>query len=410
MQWFIFQPFPGTHLYNFCKENDLLIPGFIPDSYVSFQPSIKLTHITPEELKKCIFDLMNLQEELQGYNWVETFRESNETVVDIRPYRAGDEYQIMDLYNQTFIKSYDMNYWQWYIQNPEGDHHTIVAASNRENIVAAHTTFPLRFWYQENEYSFIQTLNFRLSVWEKAGLQKFNGQKENYPLAYEFVTKKEFPVEYRDFVEEGQLPDPIELVEYDYTPIRKINKLRKNISPQPRALGVRVKHCVDKRLYPVKKIDRYDVQADQLWQECQSDFSMAIVRNAKYLNWRYVDRPGIAYLNVGVYRQQKLRGWAVLRVIGEVGYLVDWLVPTKEIHLAEILLRNVENSAYLGGAKYLDVWFPPAFPQYAFFQEHGYAEIETNTTLFAHILDTNRIDSRIIENEWYYTMGDSEAY
>ncbi|RMH73764.1 MAG: radical SAM protein [Gemmatimonadetes bacterium] len=119
LQWFIYQPYPGTILYNICKENDLLLPGYT-SSYISLRPGIKLTHITREEFQQCMEDFMALQREQQGYDWLDIAAQSNETLVNVRYATEEERYDIMDLYNQTFQRDHGINRWEWFRRNPEG--------------------------------------------------------------------------------------------------------------------------------------------------------------------------------------------------------------------------------------------------------------------------------------------------
>ena len=90
--------------------------------------------------------------------------------------------------------------------------------------------------------------------------------------------------------------------------------------PRPAAwaagLGVRATSAVrewlsEPAVFETRTIDRFDTRHDELWRSVAQQFPCAIVRDASYLNWKYVEQPGQRFVRVDVMERDGLRGTAV---------------------------------------------------------------------------------------------------
>ena len=64
----------------------------------------------------------------------------------------------------------------------------------------------------------------------------------------------------------------------------------------------------------LRAIERFDGACDDLWQALAPGRTVTAVRDADYMNWRYVDRPGCRYCRLGAYRGERLDGVIVFRM------------------------------------------------------------------------------------------------
>jgi NADP-dependent 3-hydroxy acid dehydrogenase YdfG/acyl carrier protein len=81
-------------------------------------------------------------------------------------------------------------------------------------------------------------------------------------------------------------------------------------------LGVRASSAVREWLsepaaFEARTIDRFDTRHDELWRSVARQFPCAVVRDASYLNWKYVEQPGQCFVRVDVTEGDRLRGTAV---------------------------------------------------------------------------------------------------
>ncbi len=62
----------------------------------------------------------------------------------------------------------------------------------------------------------------------------------------------------------------------------------------------------------VHEVDRFGARHDELWARVARDMECAVVRDASYLNWKYVEQPGQDFLRLEVVEGETARGVAVL--------------------------------------------------------------------------------------------------
>jgi FkbH-like protein len=86
--------------------------------------------------------------------------------------------------------------------------------------------------------------------------------------------------------------------------------------------------------FTTRPVDRFDARHDALWRSTSRDLHCAVVRDAPYLNWKYVEQPGQHFARFDVMHGNDLRGVAVwmLREPDSVykyrrAFLVDLVAP-----------------------------------------------------------------------------------
>ncbi len=76
-------------------------------------------------------------------------------------------------------------------------------------------------------------------------------------------------------------------------------------------------------------VNRWGDDADILWEELQHDIAPAAVRNTRYLNWKYVDQPGMNFVGFMGYRDGRPVGYLILRPLPHRGVVVDLMFSPK---------------------------------------------------------------------------------
>jgi acyl carrier protein len=96
-------------------------------------------------------------------------------------------------------------------------------------------------------------------------------------------------------------------------------------------------------------VDRFAERHDVLWADASSEVRCGVVRDASYLNWKYVDQPGQQFLRLELFDGQALRGVAVwmFRDADAVyryrrAFLVDLVAPFGD---EAVLVRVVKAAA-----------------------------------------------------------------
>lgn len=79
----------------------------------------------------------------------------------------------------------------------------------------------------------------------------------------------------------------------------------------------------------IKSINRFERDYDGLWEKIGLQIPIGTNRNAEYMNWRYIDKPGEHYSRYGLYENGNLKGIVIFTLKnkhgGKIGYLMEVL-------------------------------------------------------------------------------------
>lgn len=77
--------------------------------------------------------------------------------------------------------------------------------------------------------------------------------------------------------------------------------------------------CLKKAVMPkgieIDEINNFSEEADLFWKEIEHFYKIAVPRNRAYLSWKYDKQPGTRYVKFRVTRDNKICGYAVVRVV-----------------------------------------------------------------------------------------------
>jgi hypothetical protein len=158
----------------------------------------------------------------------------------------------------------------------------------------------------------------------------------------------------------------------------------------------------------VERLERFDEQALWLFERCAPRFSCAVVRDAAWLTWRYLEPPRGAAQCLGVRDDGGvLRGLAVLARAQLAGHdlevLVDWLVPEEEPEVGRALV----DAARARARAELATWIPERSAWVARFQEWG-ARVHPTPWRMAARSFVPRVDAAWLALDGWFTLGDSD--
>ena len=93
--------------------------------------------------------------------------------------------------------------------------------------------------------------------------------------------------------------------------------------------------------------DRFGDAHDDLWERVKAHYPCAVVRNASYLNWKYVEQPGQDFIRLDIRRNGELVAAAVLLVREpdsvyryRRGLIVDLVLPGADREIVWATLRG----------------------------------------------------------------------
>ena len=163
------------------------------------------------------------------------------------------------------------------------------------------------------------------------------------------------------------------------------------------------------------RLEGFDGRCDVLWERSRRDDLAMVIRNRRYLQWRYSDRPDAKYSVFGVEHGSELMGILVARVTARNGlrwgYLVDFLVARDSADnilamLIQAALEDLRRSGVAAASCYAS---EPRCR--AILRRHGFFRAPQRDPIHLSLrANRQRPDLREFESppRWYITMGDGD--
>lgn len=163
----------------------------------------------------------------------------------------------------------------------------------------------------------------------------------------------------------------------------------------------------------VELLARFDDEVSALYERCARAWGAGVVRDAAYLNWRFVEHPRFRYPIFAVRGpRRELLGCAVyrhaMRPFPNAGLIMDWLVPEEAPEVGELLREALLAQARADGAQVLVGVFPDWTPWNPRFQEWGFG-VHTSDYLLIGIVQDPRYDTWWLREHWWYQLAELDV-
>lgn len=136
-----------------------------------------------------------------------------------------------------------------------------------------------------------------------------------------------------------------------------------------------------------------------------------VVRDAAFLNWRYMARPDVHYLAHGVFRGEELAGYCVLKLYRWettlFGHFVDLFVVPGDVEAGRLLLGGGLRELHGHGCGLVNLWMQGSLFFQNLLREHGFAEVSSRPLICRFGKTSERLRPRLTPENWYFTMGDT---
>lgn len=116
----------------------------------------------------------------------------------------------------------------------------------------------------------------------------------------------------------------------------------------------------------------FDDRVDVFSQRALAPFDYALVRDRRWLNWRYCDERGGGFEVRIAEDGGELAGYSVTRVSEERGYLIDLLALPGRLDVASDLVRDARGRLRDRGTVGIDAWMPKRHPYRALLRALGF--------------------------------------
>lgn len=166
-----------------------------------------------------------------------------------------------------------------------------------------------------------------------------------------------------------------------------------------------------------RRIAGFDARHDALWDAMASTVHCATVRDAAYLNWKYVDRPGADFILLEVSEGERVVAVCVLMVVPPDagypyprGFIVDLVAALDDPRRIDGVLAHAIAALQAAGARTATFYLAhPALERHLL--AFGFIPRGARHRLLvsAGDADADSVRTLLDAGNWFVTMGDSDA-
>jgi len=111
------------------------------------------------------------------------------------------------------------------------------------------------------------------------------------------------------------------------------------------------------RGFDVERVERFDRETDEFWERVRADYPFVMVRDSKYLNWRFADSP-TPYRSWIVRRNGAMAGFlvALLSPAESAGYVLELFTGREDRASAWCLVRSCFRDLLDEGVRMIYTW------------------------------------------------------
>lgn len=353
----------------------------------------------------------------------------------MRSFRAGDETRIIELFEHTFGRTMgpteSARHWEWEFRgNPSGKT-AILLAESAGVLAAQYAVMPLALLLEGRVHyaalSLDTATDFRhrgKGLFPRLAKQLYSElATEGHAAVFGFPNRQSAPSFFHklDWVELA--PFPLLLKPLPGT-VGKVLRSRgaggRMVSPLGEAVSALMRR--GPRPIPaglsVEDVPRIPGDSDDLWERACIGKRIAVVRNRRYLEWRFVERPENRYRIQAMREAGRLVGLLVTLVENRAslrnGFVMEMLCEESRADVAGALVSLAETSLSRDGAELLSALMYPGTVAYRALRAAGFYMIphrffpqEIHFGVRALAPGT---DLRVLHepSSWYITWGDSD--
>ena len=159
-------------------------------------------------------------------------------------------------------------------------------------------------------------------------------------------------------------------------------------------------------------VRRFDGRSDQLWERMADRFAIAVKRDARYLNWKYIEPPHVRYTAALLRRGDAVDGYVVYRHLrepqGRVTQIVDLLADPGDERGIKTQLRWVDREARVADSDKIRCYVTHAAFRRVL-RRSGYFMVKSgiDLTVKVNALSPPK-DFAQSTDHWHFTLGDGE--
>lgn len=342
----------------------------------------------------------------------------------IRAYREGDEKQMLELRKIAISETRDSQWWQWmYRDGPAGPAYVMLAEA-KQKIVGQHAVMPVRLKIMDqvtkggHGFDLMVHPEYRhQGIFRTLGteLAKSSGVRGR-SLSFGSPNDQSRPgfIKWLQDIDICEVPSLVKIIDWG-----NVFKSRYGIPAFAGNLLGFVREHMTRRISPsrnagveIEQVSSFDERIDKFWLKASQIKGIMVVKDMKYLNWRYVAKPGNEYRIFVAKRQLEIAGYIVLKMEKggqNRGFIVDLLALPGAETVAEVLITKAIRYLKSEGAAMIFCTMMLDAPYYGILRKLGFMR-RPGGRLNVRIFDQN-ISKEFVANpgNWYYVAGDDDS-
>ena len=340
---------------------------------------------------------------LGGESWLEARKDGYR----IRPYRDGDEEEILRLFNIAFTPPRSLDHWNWkYRRNPHGNLRISTAKTRSGELVAQYCAYPIRWRRAQPGHSATTLVCHQVGDTMTAASHRHVGRG---PTSLLSRTARHF---YARFCA-GEVA-----FNYGFN-TGNIQRFSQLFVGAKKVWDIEILSCAAERLrlppeksaLRVSRTCQLDSAFDELFERSAPAFGLLVERDQRYLRWRYLECPDREYAFYRVDRNQDLVGWSVFRRDGDRLVWGDALFDPEAPEAVQVLLDHALGGGGESRPARVEAWFS-SHPRWwsdlvteLGFQRHP--EPQGLGMVYVPFLES---PGEELESGYYMSMGDSDLF
>lgn len=352
-----------------------------------------------------------------------------------RPYQPGDERQIQELFRLVFEKEMGKTesklHWEWeFKDNPSGPAEILLAVDG-DRIVGHYAVIPQRFKIRDRRI--MATLSLDTMVHPD-----YQGQRIFTRLAadsYEQIARKGMPMTY-GFPNKNSIHGIVNKLNWEEIAVLPV--LQKTIDSEKvisRALGsrlagkagsllmgkkrVRAEPPTEGKEWRIERITSFGLEFDEIFERGAASMDVILVRDSRYLNWRFIQKPENDYECFCISGPKGIYGYIVFKIDEKFdfnsAFIMDYFSRGDEPHLDGRLISWGTDYLNYRGVDIIVVAMFSHIPYFRFFRKRGYFRIPRRLfpkdIHFCARKNADDIDFELLRRKrsWYLTWGDTDV-
>jgi predicted N-acetyltransferase YhbS len=315
------------------------------------------------------------------------------TRLEMRPYRPGDQAQILELFRQSYGRDLREDLWAWRFRDGPAAPGIICLCWDGDLLAAHYAVTPIA-----------------LRIGGQDWVAALSGTTMTHP---DYRGQRLFPklaqITYDQMAQSGMamvwgFPNLFShrglIRDLGWVDIYEVPTFRLPLTP-----GLALPAPSQ-----IVELERFDDRFDRLWERVKDDYPITAKRDQAHLQWRYVRSPGGAYRILACVDAGTVLGYAVLKRFYTELQVVD-ILTVGEPDVGIELISRAAQIALQNSALALSLWLNVTHPLHHALERLGFRNGEPVTYFGGLALQPDLPAAGLYDfRNWYLTMGDSDVF